>query len=269
MRLKRTIRLTTSMLATTSQVGALLILMASAVPLAAQQVVVQPNDVRKQLNQPAQAKPVAPPQVQSQPKPAPAVPNSPARPAQAKAQNPATAVQATAKPAATTQAVAKPATAAQATAKPTTATQTAAKPAPTTNSVAPQNLATQTSASAEDAKPEPPHENIARRDPFSPLVDKEKAGPAPESLPPGKNGLQINTVRLDGIVRGPNGTIAVVSNPQQRVYFLREGDRVYDGQVSHITADAISFHESGQDPFGKTVEREVTKRLYPSPGEQQ
>jgi Tfp pilus assembly protein PilP len=266
MRLKHTIRLTTSMLGTTAQIAALLTLMTSAVPLAAQQVAVQPNDVRKQLNQPTQAKPVAPPQVQSQPKPAPAVPNSPARPAQAKAQNPATAVQTTAKPAATAQAAAKPATAVQAATKPATAAQTAAKPAATTNSVAP---AAQTSASAEEAKPEPPHENIARRDPFSPLVDKEKVGPSPESLPPGKNGLQINTVRLDGIVRGPNGTIAVVSNPQQRVYFLREGDRVYDGQVSHITADAISFHESGQDPFGKTVEREVTKRLYPSPGEQQ
>jgi hypothetical protein len=61
--------------------------------------------------------------------------------------------------------------------------------------------------------------------------------------------------------------IAVVSNPQQRVYFLRDGDRLYDGQVEHITLEGLSFHQAGTDPFGKPVEREVTKQLYPTPGE--
>jgi type IV pilus assembly protein PilP len=107
----------------------------------------------------------------------------------------------------------------------------------------------------------------ARRDPFDPLVGKEKVGPVPENLPPGKAGLQITTLRLDGVVRSPNGMIAVVSNPQQRVYFLRDGDRLYDGQVEHITLEGLSFHQAGTDPFGKPVEREVTKQLYPTPGE--
>ena len=79
----------------------------------------------------------------------------------------------------------------------------------------------------------------------------------------------IGTLMIDGIVSGPNGMIAIVSNPQMRVYFLREGDRLYDGDVQHITLDGVSFHETGQDAFGKPVEREVTKRLYPTPGEQQ
>jgi hypothetical protein len=61
--------------------------------------------------------------------------------------------------------------------------------------------------------------------------------------------------------------IAIVSSAQQRVYFLREGDRVYDGQVLHITMEAVSFRESGRDAFGNPVDREVTKRLYPNPGE--
>ena len=79
----------------------------------------------------------------------------------------------------------------------------------------------------------------------------------------------IGTLRVDGIVSSPNGMIAIVSNPQQRVYFLREGDHLYDGQVEHITHGGLSFHQTGKDPFGKPVEREVTKRLYPTPGEQQ
>ena len=109
----------------------------------------------------------------------------------------------------------------------------------------------------------------ARRDPFDPLVDKEKAGNAiPANLPPGKAGLMVATLNLDGIVRGPSGMIAVVSNPQMRVYFLHQGDQLYDGQVGTITMEAVSFHQMGKDPFGAVIERDLTRRLYPSPGEQ-
>ena len=90
-----------------------------------------------------------------------------------------------------------------------------------------------------------------------------------EVLPPGKAGLVVGTLRIDGIVGGAHGMIAIVSNPQQRVYFLREGDKLYDGSVQHITIEAVSFQEFGKDAFGKPLERQVTKRLYPSPGDQQ
>jgi hypothetical protein len=108
-----------------------------------------------------------------------------------------------------------------------------------------------------------------RRDPFSSLVGKDKTGAIPDHLPPGKAGLVIATLRVDGIIRGPNGMIAIVSNPQQRVYFLRDGDRLFDGEVEKIRMDGISFHQTGKDPFGKPVERQIDKRLYPTPGEQQ
>jgi type IV pilus assembly protein PilP len=107
----------------------------------------------------------------------------------------------------------------------------------------------------------------ARRDPFESLIGRSNK--APVNLPPGKLGLQVSTLRLDGIVRGPNGMIAVVSNPQSRTYFLREGDRLYDGSVEKISMDGVSFHEEGKDAFGKPVEHQVNKRIYSSPGEQQ
>jgi hypothetical protein len=104
-----------------------------------------------------------------------------------------------------------------------------------------------------------------RRDPFTPLLAEDKgANDHPENLPPGKAGLMVDTLRVDGIVQGPNGMIAIVENPQDRVYFLREGDKLYDGSVTHIVLDAISFHQTGSDAFGKPVDRELTKRLYPS-----
>jgi len=74
----------------------------------------------------------------------------------------------------------------------------------------------------------------------------------------------VDTLRVDGIIQGPNGMIAIVENPQARVYFLREGDKLYDGTVTHIVLDAVSFHQMGTDAFGKPVDRELTKRLNPS-----
>jgi hypothetical protein len=135
-----------------------------------------------------------------------------------------------------------------------------------------------TPAATADKKPtKPPTEKPAeekisavRRDPFDPLLNKHSQGSdTPTVLPPGKAGLVVGTLRIDGIVGGPRGMIAIVSNPQQRVYFLREGDKLYDGSVQHITLEAVSFQEVGKDAFGKPLERQVTKRLYPSPGEQQ
>src|ERR1700722_20773085 len=72
------------------------------------------------------------------------------------------------------------------------------------------------------AKPAP----AARRDPFHSLLDVNKPGGEP-NLPPGKAGLVIASIRIDGMVKADNGMIAVVSNPQQRVYFIHEGDRLY------------------------------------------
>jgi hypothetical protein len=109
-----------------------------------------------------------------------------------------------------------------------------------------------------------------RRDPFESLISHGQGGKAAPNLPQGKAGLQVSTLRLDGIVRAPNGMIAVVSNPQARTYFLREGDHLYDGSVEKITMDGVSFHEEGKDAFGKPVERQVNKRIYStSSGEQQ
>lgn len=111
---------------------------------------------------------------------------------------------------------------------------------------------------------------VQRRDPFQPLVARGRpgGGDIPESLPPGKAGLVVATVRLDGIVRAHNGMIAVVANPQNRVYFLREGDRLYNGSVERINMDSVAFRERGKDPFGNPLDRVVVKRLYPSAGEQ-
>lgn len=107
-----------------------------------------------------------------------------------------------------------------------------------------------------------------KRDPFVPLVSDKKDTGA-EHLPPGKAGIVIASVRVDGTVKSGNGMIAVVSNPDQRVYFIREGDQLYDGDVEKISLDGVTFKENSKDAFGHPVERIVTKRIYASAGEQQ
>jgi type IV pilus assembly protein PilP len=144
--------------------------------------------------------------------------------------------------------------------------QTQTAPAP-----APSKKASGKKAASSAAKPAAePEAKVARRDPFESLTSRnDAANKVAANLPPGKAGLQVASLRLDGIVKAPNGMIAVVTNPQARTYFLREGDQLYDGRVDKIALDGVSFHEVGKDAFGKPVERQVNKRIYSSAGEQQ
>src|SRR6267142_1382797 len=201
---------------------------------------VQPSNVRDQLNKPPAA---------SQPAPAANVAKAPAPAPQAKAP-------------------------AKAPAQANPPAKAGAAPAPAkvpAAAKAPAKVAEKKPAKPPVEKPAEVKVSGVRRDPFDPLMNKPSQGTeTPQALPPGKAGLVVGTLRIDGIVGGVHGMIAIVSNPQQRVYFLREGDKLYDGSVQHITIEAVSFQEVGKDAFGKPLERQVTKRIYPtSPGELQ
>jgi Tfp pilus assembly protein PilP len=167
----------------------------------------------------------------------------------------------------------RPASAGQAApAKPAAAkSATVGKPAATKSGAAAKaKTSTPSAKTVSEKRPVQSEQRIARRDPFESLVGRQQAQDAlAKNLPPGKAGLQVGTLRLDGIVRAPNGMIAVVANPQQRTYFLREGDKLYDGTVEKISMEGVTFHEEGKDAFGKPVERQVSKRLYSTAGEQQ
>ncbi len=148
------------------------------------------------------------------------------------------------------------------------ATKPAAKATAKPGAKAPAKPAAKKVEKTRKAAPVASEIRMARRDPFESLIGRQQGKGAP-NLPPGKAGLQVSTLRLDGIVKAPNGMIAVVSNPQARTYFLREGDHLYDGTVEKISMDGVSFHEEGKDAFGKPMERQVNKRIYSSSGEQQ
>ena len=217
----------------------------------------------------------AAPQAKPAPKQAPAKPAAAqpqAKPVPAAAQAPKAAPKAAAVPAATKAAPAKPAakTAAKPAAEKAPAKAVAKKaPAKAAAKKAPAKPAAKKAATKkpEEKKPETPSAAAGRRDPFRSLM--VKAEQQAQVLPPGKRGLVISQLSIDGIIRSANGMIAVVSNPQKRTYFLREKDEVFNGQVDRITADGVVFKEQAVDPFGKPFTREVVKKLYPVAGEAQ
>lgn len=147
--------------------------------------------------------------------------------------------------------------------------KSATKPATKATAKHSKALAAKKPAAAPATAPAAMEPVASKRDPFLPLISDKKQSGGPEHLPPGKAGLVVATVRVDGTIKSPEGMLAMVSNPEQHVYFIREGDQLYDGDVEKIAIDGVTFRETSKDAFGKPVERLVTKRLYPSAGEQQ
>ena len=203
--------------------------------------------------QPPAAKPAAKPGPASPAKP----PVSASKPSQAPIAKPA------AKP--PVAAVAKRSAAPKSTAK--VASKRAAKEksaAKQAAGVAPKGGTSTPAGTGPQEKPEA--ESANKRDPFVPLINQEKGG-GPGNLPPGKAGLVVGTVRVDGTVRSQGSMIAVVTNPEQRVYFIRQGDHLYDGDVEKIDMDGVTFRVNTKDAFGRPIEREITKRIYAKAGE--
>ncbi len=106
-----------------------------------------------------------------------------------------------------------------------------------------------------------------KRDPFvSPVVRVSGGGPGGPGVActSGKKCLVASEMTLRGVVRSQTGMIAVVENPQHKTYFLREKDPVFNGFVTHITADSVTFRESMVDSLGNPSSKDVEKKLAPT-----
>lgn len=103
-----------------------------------------------------------------------------------------------------------------------------------------------------------------KRDPFVSPLSTRTTGPGASTCTTGKRCLVIGQMTLRGVVRAESGMIAVVENAAQRVYFLRENEPVFDGQVVRITGDSIIFRESVKDGRGQVTHRDVVKRIAAS-----
>ena len=122
--------------------------------------------------------------------------------------------------------------------------------------------AQQAAAPRAEARSPAQQPSAPQRDPFRSLIVRKPAEEAPVQPPPGKRGLIIGQLQVQGIIRGINGEwLAVVDNKTKRAYFLREKEELFNGVVSRITADGVVFEERMRDSFGRERTREVVKQL--------
>lgn len=109
-----------------------------------------------------------------------------------------------------------------------------------------------------------------RRDPFRSLlvVADQTAGPQgprPEGVP----GLLIDEITVSGVWITPQGPVAQVQSADQAVsYLLKEGDRLYDGDVISIShsregGSEIRFRQIVDDPTAPKPFRDVVRKLEP------
>jgi type IV pilus assembly protein PilP len=102
-----------------------------------------------------------------------------------------------------------------------------------------------------------------RRDPFRSLV-----GPSPkvsrENAPPGPPGFLIDEMDLQGVVRTRQGLVAMVNGPDNNGYLLKQGDKVFDGEVIRITSSSVVFRQEVNDPTRIERFREVVKEIEQS-----
>jgi hypothetical protein len=100
-----------------------------------------------------------------------------------------------------------------------------------------------------------------KRDPFISPVQARIEGQVPCVGGGGPRCLAVNEVVLRGIVKSPNGMIAVVENAAQRTYFLHENQPIYNGYVERITPESVIFKEHYIDNLGHDSQREVVKTV--------
>ena len=73
--------------------------------------------------------------------------------------------------------------------------------------------------------------------------------------------MLINEISLKGIMKERAGFIAMLQGPDKKTYVVRPGQRLLDGSVKSITADAVVFAQDVNDPLSLVKQREVRKSL--------
>jgi Tfp pilus assembly protein PilP len=106
------------------------------------------------------------------------------------------------------------------------------------------------------------YEASGRRDPFVSLalgIDVLDPGIRPDGLP----GMLIQEVSLRGIVKTVDGYIAMIQGTDNKSYFAREGQRLYDGNIQSIDDAKVMFRQEINDPLRVEKFQTVEKTLHP------
>ena len=114
---------------------------------------------------------------------------------------------------------------------------------------------------AAPARPTYVYEIRGRRDPFRPLIEPRvkavRTGPKA-----GLAALEVNEIKLSGIIWEQRGFLALVEAPDGKGYVLRVNDTIgRDARVSKITPESVTFEVKGPTPLPQARTRLVELRL--------
>ena len=104
------------------------------------------------------------------------------------------------------------------------------------------------------------YDPAGRRDPFrSLLIRADNRGR--QQRPPGIAGISIDDMILQGIWKTRSGYVAQIRGTDNKSYLIRAGDLLYDGEVTRIGPNEVSFRQNLNDPQSVKPFRDVTKQL--------
>lgn len=100
-----------------------------------------------------------------------------------------------------------------------------------------------------------------RRDPFRALdaLDPSRVNNGGKAA--GLAGLAIAEATVKGVVKSRGRMLAMVQSPDNKTYIVRASDRLLDGEVRTVTAEAVVFVQNVNDPLSPVRQREIRKPL--------
>ncbi len=101
-----------------------------------------------------------------------------------------------------------------------------------------------------------------RRDPFIDLLAGEKARERTPGMT-GEQSLLIGELELVGISYGKGQYWAIVTGPDGMPYFLKKGDRLFDGYVLSIESNRVIFRRELRRPGLLKNYEDIVKKLSP------
>jgi len=104
------------------------------------------------------------------------------------------------------------------------------------------------------------YDPAGRRDPFRSLLVREQ-NRGGLSRPPGIAGIAIDDLVVHGIWKTRSGYVAQIRATDNKSYLIRAGDLLYDGEVTRVGPNEVSFRQNLNDPQSVKPFREVTKQL--------
>jgi hypothetical protein len=107
------------------------------------------------------------------------------------------------------------------------------------------------------------YDSRGRRDPFRSLLERNVAQERPECQKGTVGCLLWDDITLQGIWKVKGVFISQILAKNGDVYWVKEGDAMYDGQVMKIGMNCVDYKQKVNDPTKINPFRDVDKCLIP------